>query len=215
MESLADRLDETRRSIDREWDELYDAFVDRLRAAGAASGSPKVGDAMPPFALPDSRGNFISLYDLIERGPLVLSFYRGSWCPYCRTEMTAWSEATPQLRELGASFAAVTGEVGGKAEAFRHDLHLDGEILCDIDHGLALELGLVVRVNDELRDAYLKFGLDFTRVYGSPAWFLPVPATYVVDAGGTIRFADADVDFRRRAEPAAVLQAVKAISRLP
>jgi hypothetical protein len=74
MKSLAHRLEETRRSFDPAWDVLYDNFIERLRTAGAASGSPKVGDAMPPFALPNSLGEFVSSLDLLDAGPLVLSF---------------------------------------------------------------------------------------------------------------------------------------------
>ena len=211
MQPLGQRLDETRRSFDPAWDVLYDRFVETMRAAGAASGSPKPGDTLTPFALPDSRGRYVSSADLLEWGPLVVSFYRGGWCPYCVTEMTAWAEAVPAIRDLGASFVAVPGETGGEAEALRRKLDLDAQILVDVDHGLALELGLVVRVTDEIRKAYLDFGLDLARRYGSDAWFIPVPATYVIDRQGTVRFAEADVDFRRRAEPEAVLAVLRAI----
>jgi len=209
MKSLGHRLDETRRSFDPVWDVYYDRFVETMRAADAASGSPKIGDTLAGFALPDSRGRYVSSLDLLERGPLVLSFYRGGWCPYCVTEMTAWAEAAPAVRDLGASFTAVTGETGGEAEALRRKLGLDGEILVDVDHGLALRMGLVAHVTDEVRKAYLDFGLDLSRRYGSDAWFIPVPATYVIDRQGIVRFAEADVDFRHRAEPEAVLDILR------
>ena len=212
MKPLGQRLDETRRSFDPVWDVLYDRFVESMRAAGAASGSPKPGDTLAPFALPDSRGRYVSSPELLERGPLVVSFYRGGWCPYCVTEMTAWAEAAPAIRDLGASFVAVTGETGGEAEALRRKLDLDGQVLVDVDHGLALELGLVVRVTDEVRKAYLDFGLDLAKHYGSDAWFIPVPATYVIDRQGVVRFAEADVDFRHRAEPEAVLAVLRELA---
>jgi peroxiredoxin len=212
MEALAQRLEETRRSVNPAWDVLYDRFVERLRAAGAASGSPKPGDTLTPFALPDSQGRYVSSPELLERGPLVVSFYRGGWCPYCVTEMTAWAEAAPAVRDLGASFVAVTGETGGEAEALRRKLDLDGQVLVDVDQGLALQLGLVIRVTDEVRKAYLDFGLDLAKRYGSDAWFIPVPATYVIDRRGVVRFAEADVDFRRRAEPEAVLAVLRELA---
>lgn len=211
MTPLADRLDEINRSLDPAWDALYDGFVADLRAAGAAAGSPAVGDGLEPFALPDSRGRYVSSRDLLAEGPVVLSFYRGGWCPYCRTEMAAWSESASEVRRLGACFVAVTGETGGGAEALRQRLDLGGLILVDVDHGLALRMGLAVRVSDRVRAAYLGIGRDLARHYGSDAWFLPVPATYVVDRHGIVRFAEADVDFRRRAEPEAVLQVLRDI----
>lgn len=211
MTPLADRLEEMRRSLDPAWDVLYDGFVADLRAAGAASRSPAVGDSLQHFALPDSSGRYVSSLDLLAEGPVVLSFYRGGWCPYCRTEMAAWSEAASEVRRLGACFVAVTGETGGEAEALRRRFDLGGPILIDVDHGLALRMGLVVRVNDGIREAYLAIGRDLARHYGSDAWFIPVPATYVVDRHGIVRFAEADVDFRRRAEPEAVLQVLRDI----
>jgi peroxiredoxin len=212
MKPLGQKLEETHGSVNPAWDVLYDRFVEGLRAAGAASGSPKPGDTLAPFALPDSQGRYVSSPELLERGPLVVSFYRGGWCPYCVTEMTAWAEAAPAVRDLGASFVAVTGETGGEAEALRRRLDLDGQILVDVDQGLALQLGLVVRVTDEVRKAYLDFGLDLAKRYGSDAWFIPVPATYVIDRQGVVRFAEADVDFRHRAEPEAVLAVLRELS---
>src|SRR4051794_32063833 len=195
MRPLAERLEQEKAELGETWNRLYDVFVERLRAHGAASGALSAGDAMPPFALPNSLGEYVSSAALLSRGPLVLSFYRGAWCRFCRTELSALEEALPDFRRAGVTLVAVSGEVGGRAEATREDLGLDYEVLCDVDHGLALAFGLVVRVTEAVREAYLDFGLDLARVYGSAAWFIPVPATYVIAPDGTIRFAHVDVEF--------------------
>ena len=149
-----------------------------------------LADASTPFALPDSRGRYVSSLDLLERGPLVLSFYRGGWCPYCVTEMTAWAEkVAPRLpRGLGASFMAVTGETGG-GRGSRRKLDLDGEILVDVDHGLGAANG-PCRSCPRTRSAKpisTSASTCPSESTGSDAWFIWVPATYVIDRQGIAR----------------------------
>jgi peroxiredoxin len=205
---LFDRLAGCRQGA-AEWEPLYDEFVARLHRLGTGEAAPKIGEAFPDFALPNSRGLHVRLSELLDAGPLVLSFNRGGWCPYCRSELAAWAEAMPRLHALGGRFACVTGEVGGRAERMRQEIGLDAELFCDVDHGVALSLGLAFPLEAGLRRRYLACGLDLTEAYGSASWFLPIPATYVLDRTGIVRFAHADPDFRLRAEPEDVLRVVK------
>jgi peroxiredoxin len=194
------------------WDPTYAVFLERLQSLNVGASAPKVGDRFPDFALPNAKGARITLSDLITDGPLVLSFNRGGWCPYCRLELAAWAERLVELAAVGGRFVAITGEVGGRAEDLRRALNLDSEILCDVDHGLALELGLAFYLGDELRNMYLERGLNLSEVYGTDSWFLPIPATYVLDTSGIIRFAYADPDFRARAEPGDVMAVVATLA---
>lgn len=194
------------------WDPTYAVFLDRLQSLNVGATAPKVGDRFPDFALPSSKGARVVLSDLIAEGPLVLSFNRGGWCPYCRLELAAWAGRVNELGALGGRFVAVTGEVGGLAEDMRRTLQLDADVLCDIDHGLALELGLAFYLGDDLRQMYLDRGLNLSEVYGTDSWFLPIPATFVLDTQGIVRFAYSDPDFRARAEPGDVLAIVSALA---
>lgn len=209
---LADALAGCREG-DSSWEEVYDSFVGGLNKVGVGRTAPGVGDRLPDFALPDARGVYVHSRNLVDAGPLVLSFNRGGWCPYCRAELGAWADAMPDLRRLGGAFVSITPEVGGRAAAMREALGLDAEVLCDIDHGVALELGLAFHLGGRLRQSYLACGLDLAAAYGSPSWFIPIPATFVVDREGIVRFAFVDPDFRRRAEPSDVLAAISALPR--
>jgi peroxiredoxin len=209
---LADALVRCREG-DLSWESIYDSFVGGLHDRGVGRTAPAIGQKLPEFALPNGRGVYFASRDLIAKGPLVLSFNRGGWCPYCRTELSAWAEAMPELHRLGGTFVSVTPEVGGRAEAMRRELGLDSEVLCDVDHGIALELGLAFHLGGELRERYLSCGLDLGEAYGSASWFLPVPATFVIDREGIVRFAFIDPDFRVRAEPAEVLAEVRRLTR--
>src|SRR5438477_9336453 len=152
--TLTDRLAAVRTSSTPETTARYDRLVQALRDADVAGGALKAGDASPQFVLANAEGNLVASADLLEKGPLVLSFYRGKWCPFCVTELEALSEAWPEISAKGATLAAVTAECGGGALAAKRDKALPFEILCDIENGLALEFGLLFRLPQEVRDWY-------------------------------------------------------------
>ena len=195
-----------------DWDALYDGFVAGLRTAGAGTQAPQRGALFPSFGLPDSRGRHIALAELLGPGPIVLSFMRGGWCPYCRAELTAWSDAIPRLAAAGGRFVAVSSEIGGRAETTRCELAPAATMLCDVDHGLATALGLSVVVNSEVDASYRLHGLDLAQIYGDAGRVLPIPATYVIDPAGCVRYAFVEPDFRRRADPAVVIAVVEAVA---
>lgn len=193
-----------------DWDALYDRFVARMRGLGVGGSAPKLYDRFPPFTLPNSLGQFVDLSDRLGGGPVVLSFMRGGWCPYCRGEILAWQEAIPRLEAVGGRFVAVSGEAGGRAETTRCELAPDAEMLCDIDHGLALSLGLAHSIGEEMHGRCAEHGLHLADIYGDSGWLLPIPATFVLDGGGVVRYAFVEPDFRLRADPAVVIAVVEA-----
>lgn len=192
-----------------DWQPIYDLFIGRLRGAGVGRQAPAIGEPMPDFALPNARGGYSRLSDIVAEGPIVLSFQRGGWCPYCRSELAAWTEAMPALTEADGRFVAVTGEVGGRADELRARIGEDIEVLCDVDHGVALAMGLAFRVDEKLQQRYLDYGLDLPELYGSKAWMMPIPATFVVGPDLIVRYAFVEPDFRLRAEPAEAIAALR------
>lgn len=183
------------------WTELYERVIEKLKRHGVAASSPQVGETFPDFSLPDTTGRYLSLRALCSDGPVVLSFQRGLWCPYCSHELATWAEVLPSLNDAGVKLVIVAGEVGDRAVSLQQLVGGNAVMLCDVDHGAALATGLAFHVEDEMKERYRAFGLDLGAIYGSDGWFLPVPATYVIDEGGTVRYAHADADFRVRADP--------------
>lgn len=208
LASLRDALDAARASR-QQWEGAYGRMVDGLRASGAGSMAPQVGTGMPEFALPDSTGRWTRLTDLLKAGPLVLSFQRGGWCPYCSAEMTAWRDHLPALTAMGGQLAIVTPETGGRAAALAQKAGPAARLLCDVDHGVAMALGLTVPLPAEIATRYRSIGLDLDRLTGGAGGFVPIPATFAISPDGLVRFAFADPDFRLRAEPADVLAALR------
>jgi peroxiredoxin len=194
---------------------FFDEIVIGLRTAGIGSAAPAIGDAFPDFSLPNAQGGYSRLGDTLASGPVVINFSRGRWCPYCVHEIAAWADTLPALAEAGVRFIEITGETGGAARAIAATLgsseHVaSADVLCDVDHGLALALGLAFFAGEPLLDFYRERGLDFHALYGSESGFLPVPATFGIGRDGIVKFAFVDVDFRNRAEPDDVLAALAA-----
>jgi peroxiredoxin len=206
--TLRDALDSARASRTH-WEDAYGRMADGLRASGAGNAAPKVGDHMPEFALPDSLGRWTRLADLLAQGPLVLSFQRGGWCPFCSAEMAVWRQHAPALRAMGGQLAIVTPETGGRAAALAEKAGPEARLFCDVDHGVAMALGLTVPLPEEIATRYRAGGLDLDRLTGGAGGFVPIPATFGIRTDGLVRFAFADPDFRLRAEPSAVLAALR------
>ena len=208
--SLKDKLSALRVS-DPTWKARYDGLVNNLRAAGIGDAALRAGDACPEFVLPSAEGSLVSSADLIARGPVVLSFYRGKWCPYCVTELDALNEARADIAATGAGLVAVTAEDCGGALIAKRERRLDFEILCDLENGLGLAFGLVFRVAPDFRDNYRSINVDFPLIYGNESWFLPIPATYVIGTDAMIKHAYINPDFRERLDPAEILDVLKSL----
>jgi peroxiredoxin len=209
LRSLATALAEARLSRGQ-WETAYNAMVADLRASGAGDTIPDRGEKLLDFGLPDSEGRWTTLSELLADGPLVLSFQRGGWCPFCRAEMAAWRRALPDLAAAGGRLAVVTPETGGRAAALREQLGPDCRILCDVDHGVAMTLGLTVPLPFEIGRRYRAGGLDLDKLTGGAGGFVPIPATFALARDGGILFRHADPDFRIRAEPEDVIAAIAA-----
>jgi peroxiredoxin len=184
---------------------------ERLRET-ALPGVLKPGDRMPEFVLPDAEGNLVYSGDLIARGPLVVVFFRGDWCPFCRMTLVALNEVLPAIVAAGGTLVALTPDIGEHTHATFHDLGLTFPVLSDLDSATALEFGTNYLVPDAVRHVQEANGLDLAVRHGDGAWFLPMPATFVSDREGIIRFAYASGDVTDRLEPDDIVAAVGKLS---
>jgi len=178
-----------------------DKLVQGIIASGAADDALAVGDTLPEFMLPNAEGRLVRSSDLLGKGPLVVSFYRGMWCPYCSSELNALADVAPLLAAKGAGVVAITPEVGGVALKTKQERNLEFEILCDIDNGVAMECGLMYRIPDDIQPSYLKMNVRLPVIYGNDSWMLPMPATYVLDRNGVVAHAYVNPDYRDRLDP--------------
>jgi peroxiredoxin len=198
---------------------LGDKFViltddlSRVRSSGVLEHALKVNDSVPDFSLPDAFGHEVSLKTLLKKGPVVICFYRGEWCPFCNIELHALQEALPKIDELGANLIAISPEKPDSGIVMTEKHKLTFPVLSDFKNTVARQFGIVFRVGDEVQDVYKTvFKNDLAIRNGEDSYELPVPATFVVDASGIVRFAHVEVDYTTgRAEPAEVVAALEAI----
>ena len=208
-EQLRDRRDMAERYTPADVIALYQRAIDELCASGISGRALKSGDRVPEFSLPDENGNPITSAALLNRGPLVICFFRGRWCPYDVTQLEAMNQALPQIQSAGASLVAISPQKPQQA-FFMHDQHkLRFPLLCDAGNQVARQFGLVYRVPDYQQQVYQRSFVNLPFANGDSSWELPAPATYVVATDGLIRFARVDVDYRQRPEPAEILDLVK------
>jgi len=193
---------------DADW-RSYNHLVQWLRESDVVSRALTVGDIAPDFLLPDAEGRLHSSEQLRGKGPLVLSFFRGGWCPFCTAELCALQSAKDEFESLGATLAVVTPETKHFPRQLKRSLGLDLMVLSDVDHGVAVSYGVLFRVPDETKAHYSGLGFDFGARHGSRDWMLPIPATYVIDTAGRIRSAFVEPDFTIREEPSRILATLR------
>ena len=186
-------------------------MVARLEANGVGQNAPQVGERMPDFVLPDERGALVRLENLLERGPVVVSFHRGHWCPYCRLNADGLARIAPDLKRLGAQIVAISPETHQYGAELKAYANAPFPVLADVDNGYALELNLLFWVGDEKREAMKAGGFDVEPYNGNNTWMLPVPATFVIGRDGLITARYIDPDYRRRMELDAIIAAVAAL----
>ena len=211
---LQDQLDARRTTLDGAYREAMNSAIAHLRSAGVAGGGKVAGDRAPDFALPDRNGRPTSLSSLLARGPVVLSFFRGEWCSFCRIELDALIEARAAIAALGGRLLMVSPQNSNDALLERTRDAPDLTVLRDGLNGVGLRYGLVFRMPDPLRHALLALGIDLSLHYGSDAWLLPIPATYVVRPDGIIALAHVEPDYTRRLEPSAIIDELAAPAQL-
>ncbi|HEX4208238.1 MAG TPA: peroxiredoxin-like family protein [Ktedonobacteraceae bacterium] len=184
-----------------------------LIASGIAGKSAKVGDQAPDFTLPNVDGNTVQLAQLLARGPVVLVFYRGAWCPYCNIALHTYQAVLPAIEQAGATLVAISPQTPDNSLSFAEKLELRYPVLSDSGNAVARKYGLVFKISADVQEVYKKIGMDLTTYNGDASWELPMPGTFVIAQDGTIKQAFVDADHTKRAEPSAILDALHTLSR--
>ncbi|MCW5802007.1 MAG: AhpC/TSA family protein [Deltaproteobacteria bacterium] len=212
--TLQDKLDEFRTKFESgqlpfkptpEQLEIMKRATKELIDSGLAKRALKVGDTAPDFALEDADGNVVRLEELLARGPLVLSFYRGVWCPYCNIELQALESARNDIVEHGAQLVAVSPQTASNSRKSQRDNRLGFPILSDPRSELAAAFGIRFQMPDDLIELYKGFGNNLPLVNDDPSWRLPMPARYVIGTNRVIAYAEVSPDYTRRPDPSVLL----------
>lgn len=199
---------ETARRKQPEFAAAVDRLVARLQQYGAGGSAPQVGEPMPLFLLPDETKQIVSLDDLLDRGPVAVTFHRGHWCPYCRININALVQAHRELTADAGQIIAIMPDMQKFVADFKLQSKVPFLILTDADNGYALSLNLTIWVGAEMQNM-MKDRLDLSTIQGNSSWMLPIPATFVVGRDGLIRARFIDPDFRKPMMIAEMIAAMK------
>ncbi len=180
-----------------------------LASSGVVDSSLKVGDKVPDFFLPNATGKRVDLQKLLKLGPVVISFYRGKWCPYCNLELRAFQKKLPEIQALGASLVAISPQTPDNSLSTVEKNELSFEVLSDVGNQVARQFGLIFTLPEELRPIYETFGIDLPAHNGDKKFELPIAATYVVAPDGTIVLSFVNADYTQRLEPQEVLKTLQ------
>jgi peroxiredoxin len=183
----------------------YDELVRRLEALDRGEIGPPLGAQMPGFTLPDESGRLVSLDGLLQSGPLVVSFNRGHWCPYCRLELRSLAAHHDHIRALGASVVSIMPDRAQFTADYAQANDLPFPVLSDIDLGYALSLGLIFWVGPEVQRLYREVGIALERYHGNDGYFLPMAAKFIVGQDGLVKARRVNIEFRERMEPEEVV----------
>ncbi|MBF6330242.1 peroxiredoxin-like family protein [Nocardia transvalensis] len=175
------------------------AHAESLTTLG--SDATTVGDKAPDFTLPDHTGTPFTLSDALTAGPVILSFYRGGWCPFCNIQLRTLQSALPEFRSHGAQLVAISPQRPDDSLSTAERNALTFPVLSDPDNGVSRSYGLLFTVAEDARDIYHRAGADLAATDGE----LPIPATYVIGHDGIVRYAHIDGNYRNRAEAADIL----------
>ncbi len=211
MTTLAEQLHEVTDSIPEVIGDRIDSGVGEVTTSGVAPGLA-VGDVAPPFTLGNATGDQVSLAALVEQGPVVVTFYRGDWCPYCNLQLHALQQALPEIEATGATLVAISPQAPDHSMTLVEKHALAFPVLSDLDQGVAEAFKVRFDVTGELEDLQVNvFQSDPAKQNADGRRSLPVPATFVIDSKGVVRFASVNADWRVRVEPADVVAALRSL----
>jgi peroxiredoxin len=176
-----------------------------LIASGQAGRAIKAGDRAPQFTLKDQDGNVVSSTALLTKGPLIVTFYRGVWCPYCNIELQAMNEALPEFQALGAAVVAISPQTPVNSRKSVRINALDFPVLSDVNGQTGADFGLRFSLPDYLVDLYKNLKNDLPAFNHDASWTLPMPARYVIGQDGVVLYSEINPDYTRRPDPSDML----------
>lgn len=165
-----------------------------LKASGLAQSALKVGDRAPAFELKDAGGSPVSSTTLLVRGPLIVSFYRGVWCPYCNMELQALQAALPEILRLGANIVAISPQTPANSRKSARENSVAFPILSDPGNAVAAAFGLRFALPDFLVALYKSLKNDLPSFNGDESWTLPMPGRFVIGRDSSILYAEVNPD---------------------
>ena len=188
---------------------LMNTTNEELIAQHIKDNALQIGQKVENFSLANHNGENIELADLLKKGPIIISFYRGGWCPYCNLELKALNDYLPQFKTQNAQLVAISPQLPDETLSTAQKNDLEFDVLSDVRNKVAEQFGLLFTLDERIQALYTQFGIDFEHYYGDKSFKLPLPATYVINQEGVITYAFLNEDYTLRAEPTDIMAALE------
>ncbi|AXT50009.1 AhpC/TSA family protein [Aquimarina sp. BL5] len=208
-EQLKERADQSVNKYPETIHKIMNNGIANLKDSQLASKALKTGDKIPEILLPNAAGVNISIQELLVNKKVVLSFYRGGWCPYCNLELKALQQYQNEFEELGATLVAISPETPDNSLTTSEKNNLSFQVLSDIDNKIAEEFNLAFTLPKDLIEVYKGFGIDLIKSNGNEDHQLPISATYIINQDGTIIYDFIKEDYKERADPKEIFNFLK------
>lgn len=203
---------EFRKKVPKDIQEKMLEVTQKLKQKGLSHNSLKSGDFIPNFFLTNIQGDETDFKVFLEKNDfVVISFYRGAWCPYCSLELRALQDINSELNKLNSTIVAISPQTPDNSLSTKEKAELKYEVLSDIDNLVAKKFGLVFSLDESLRKIYKQFGIDIPKANNSQSYEIPMPATYIVNKSGKIIYHFIDEDYTKRLEPELLLEKIKSV----
>ena len=190
---------------------IFDADTESFISSGDAPQGLQVGDQLASFELPNQLGQTISLDELQGDSNVVISFYRGGWCPYCNIELCVLQQALPEFKSHGARLIAISPQLPDESMSTAEKNELSFPVLSDAGNKVAREFGLVFTLSEQLRPLYESFNIDLPATNGDKSFELPIPATFIIDSDGVVKGAFVNADYKQRMDLSDIINVLKEI----
>jgi len=183
-----------------------------LEASGLGSGVLKVGDKAPEFILSNQKGDLISSKELLKKGPLVITYYRGIWCPYCNTDLANLKRYKDKIEAEGATMLSISPQKAAHNKQIIEQQGLNFDLLSDAQNNVAAQFGLRWEMVGSLRSLYNdQFKIDLSVYNGDDSWTLPIPARFIIGTDCVIKYAEFSIDYTKRPNPDVLLEVLHSI----
>lgn len=188
--------------------QLFETSTKKLKASGIERNVPRLGDLFPDISL---NGKMIS--ELVKQGPLVITFYRGGWCPYCMKQLKELNRVLKALTESNAQLIAISPENSSEVRKTKSRNNLDFTLISDANNELARKVGLVFKVDEDVVKEYKALGINLAESQGNSSNELPIPGTFVINRDRKVTYAFADADYTKRANIKDILEEIKSLKK--
>jgi peroxiredoxin len=202
------KLKDFEKTASEEKKAAYEKGLEEIQNSGILSRALKKGDVVPDFSMTSSNGEEYSLLGLLNKGPIVVTWYRGGWCPYCNIYLKGLRDAKEDIQELGGQIIAISPEKPEKTEETITNNKIPFIVISDKDNNIAKKFNISYKLPDIVLEQF-EGRIDLNEYNGNENNELPLSATYVIDQDANIIYSFLDVDYRKRAEPAEIIQVLK------